>query len=103
MPPTTPGSPHTPHRSSRPWPSHARPGSATSADTTLADKIADAALDEPLSLRYLGDGDGEMGEPKQLRRRDGASVYTRHGATTYTSQELLTAERRIVAAAQQQG
>ena len=78
-------------------------GSGHAADTTLADKIADAALDEPLSLRYLGDGDGEMGEPKQLRRRDGASVYTRHGATIYTSQELLTAERRIVAAAHQQG
>ena len=78
-------------------------GSGHAADTTLADKIADAALGEPLSLPYIGDGDGEMGEPAQLRRRDGASVYTRHGATIYTCQELLAAERRIVAAAHQQG
>ena len=78
-------------------------GSGHAADTTLADKIADAALGEPFSLPYIGDGDGEMGEPKQLRRRDGASVYTRHGATIYTCQELLSAERRIVGAAHQQG
>ncbi|MGH3968281.1 MAG: AAA family ATPase, partial [Mycobacterium sp.] len=78
-------------------------GSGHAADTTLADKITDAALAEPVSLPYIGDGDGEMGEPEQLRRRDGASVYTRHGSTTYTCQELLSAERRIVAAAHQQG
>ncbi|MEB3980213.1 relaxase domain-containing protein [Mycobacterium sp. 663a-19] len=78
-------------------------GSGHAADTTLADTITDTALREPLSLPYLGDGDGEMGEPAPLCRRDGASVYTRHGATTYTCQEILSAERRIVAAAHQQG
>ena len=78
-------------------------GSGHAADTTLADKITTAALAEPLSLPHIGDGDGEMGEPQRLRRRDGASVYTRHGATTYTCHELLAAERRIVAGAHQHG
>lgn len=78
-------------------------GSGHAADTTLADKITAAALSEPLSLPHIGAGDGEMGEPSRLRRRDGASVYTRHGATTYTCQEVLAAERRIVAAAQLDG
>ncbi len=78
-------------------------GSGHAADTTLADKITTAALSESLSLPHIGDGDGDMGEPQRLRRRDGASVYTRHGATTYTCHELLAAERRIVAAARQHG
>jgi conjugative relaxase-like TrwC/TraI family protein len=78
-------------------------GSGHAADTTLADKITTAALSEPLSLPHIGDGDGDMGEPQRLRRRDGASVYTRHGDTTYTCHELLSAERRIVAAAHQHG
>ncbi len=78
-------------------------GSGHAADTTLADKITAAALPEPLSLPHIGDADGEMGEPTRLRRRDGASVYTRHGATTYTCREVLAAERRIVAAARRNG
>ena len=78
-------------------------GSGHAADTTLADKITAAALSEPLSLPHIGEGDAEMGEPSRLRRRDGASVYTRHGATTYTCHEVLAAERRIVAAAQRDG
>jgi conjugative relaxase-like TrwC/TraI family protein len=78
-------------------------GSGHAADTLLADKITAAALSEPLSLLHIGAGDAEMGEPSRLRRRDGASVYTRHGATTYTCQEVLAAERRIVAGAYQNG
>lgn len=78
-------------------------GSGHAADTALAEVITAAALAEPLSLPLIGDGDGDMGEPQLLRRRDGASIYTRHAATTYTCQELLAAERRIVAAAHQEG
>jgi conjugative relaxase-like TrwC/TraI family protein len=78
-------------------------GSGHSADDTLADKITQTALAEPLSVTHIGVHDGEMGEPQQLRRRDGTSVYTRHGSVTYTSDELLSAERRIVAAAHQDG
>ena len=44
-----------------------------------------------------------MGEPAPLRRRDGASVYTGHDTTVYTSTAVLAAERRILAAAAQRG
>ncbi|MCA4761179.1 relaxase domain-containing protein [Mycobacterium sp. SMC-2] len=78
-------------------------GSGHAANAALADKITDAALAEPLSVQYIDVDDAEMGEPHELRRRDGASVYTRHGSAIYTSQELLAAERRIINAAHQQG
>ena len=38
-------------------------------------------------------------EPPQLTRQDGASVYTVHGSQQYTSDHVLAAERRILAAA----
>lgn len=75
-------------------------GTGHAADATLADTITAAALAEPLSLLHLDEPDAEMNEPSPLRRRDGASVYSRHGAATYTSREVLAAEGRIVAAAQ---
>ncbi|WP_244184942.1 MobF family relaxase [Mycobacterium scrofulaceum] len=78
-------------------------GSGHAADETLADKITETALAEPLSVQHIDIDDGEMGEPAQLRRRDGTSVHSRHGSATYTSQELLAAERRIVAAALRRG
>ncbi|MBI2693017.1 MAG: relaxase domain-containing protein [Mycobacterium nebraskense] len=77
--------------------------SGHAADKTLADKITHTALAEPLSVAHIDLDDGEIGEPAQLRRRDGTSVYTRHGSATYTSHELLAAERRVVAAALQRG
>lgn len=77
--------------------------SGHAADTTLAAKITETALAEPLSVQHIDIDDGDMGEPAQLRRRDGTSVYTRHGSTTYTCHELLAAERRILAAARQRG
>ena len=43
--------------------------------------------------------DTERNEPAVLRRRDGASVYTRHDTTVYTSAAIMAAERRIMAAA----
>ena len=70
---------------------------------TLANKITDAALAEPLSSLHIGAGDTDMGEPQLLRRRDGASLYTRHGATIYTSKQMVAAERRILGAARQFG
>ena len=39
-----------------------------------------------------------LGEPAALRRRDGASVYSRHGVAVYTSAATLAAERRILSA-----
>src|SRR6476660_2832623 len=69
------------------------------ADDTLAQRITAAALDEPISLPLARVDDGDMAEPAALRRRDGASVYTRHGTALYTSAEILSAERRILHAA----
>ncbi|MDF3285020.1 MobF family relaxase [Gordonia sp. N1V] len=43
--------------------------------------------------------DGDRNEPRLLRGPDGASVFTDPGLATYTSPEVLAAERRIVAAA----
>ena len=42
-------------------------------------------------------------EPEALRRVDGSSVYTIAGATLYTSQRILDAEARLVAAAGHDG
>lgn len=78
-------------------------GSGHAADENLADKITETALAEPLSVAHIDIDDGEMGEPAQLRRRDGTSVHSRHGSATYTSHELLSAERRIAAASLQRG
>jgi conjugative relaxase-like TrwC/TraI family protein len=38
-------------------------------------------------------------EPAQLRRSDGASVFTPHAAERYTTERILAAEQRLVAAA----
>lgn len=40
-------------------------------------------------------------EPPELRRVNGESVFTQHGATRYTTQDLLDAERRLLTTAQQ--
>ena len=42
-------------------------------------------------------------EPEALRRVDGSSVYTVAGAALYTSQRILDAEARLVAAAGRRG
>jgi conjugative relaxase-like TrwC/TraI family protein len=70
-----------------------------SGDSTLAARITDAALTEPFSLPHARVDDDTLDEPAPLRRRDGSSVYTRHGTALYTSAETLAAERRILSAA----
>ena len=74
--------------------------SANRADDQEAiERIVSAAL-ERHSLVLSGQRDAEKGEPTALRRRvDGASVYTRHGETDYSSPAVLAAERRILDAA----
>jgi conjugative relaxase-like TrwC/TraI family protein len=69
------------------------------ADDTLAQRITAAALAEPICLPLARIDDGDMAEPAALRRRDGSSVYTRHGTALFTSAEILSAERRILHAA----
>lgn len=74
--------------------------SANRADDRGAiERIVSAAL-ERHSVVLSGQRDAEKGEPTALRRRvDGASVYTRHGETDYSSPAVLAAERRILDAA----
>ena len=64
-------------------------------DVALTERLTDTALSETFSVPHARVADAELGEPVALRRRDGASVYRRHGIEVYTSRETLAAERRI--------
>ena len=68
----------------------------------LVERIVTAALDEH-SIALTSTADTDKNEPALLRRRDGASIYTRHGTATYTSADILAAERRILASASARG
>ncbi|HRY10784.1 MAG TPA: MobF family relaxase, partial [Candidatus Nanopelagicales bacterium] len=74
-----------------------RPG-----DRQAVEQIVAAAL-YGHSIAVARQLDAECGEPEVLRRRDGSSVYTRHGQTVYSSAAVLAAERRILAAADLRG
>ncbi|HTY26649.1 MAG TPA: MobF family relaxase, partial [Mycobacterium sp.] len=77
--------------------------SGHASDSTLAHRITDAALAQPLSVPHARIDDGDLDEPAMLRRRDGESIYKRHGTALYTSAKTLAAERRILAAATRAG
>jgi conjugative relaxase-like TrwC/TraI family protein len=64
----------------------------------LVNRLVASALSEH-SVALTTDADAEKNEPAALRRRDGSSVYTRHDTTVYSSADILSAERRILAAA----
>lgn len=68
-------------------------------DHTLAETVTAAALSEPNSVEHARITDTDLAEPDMLRRRDGASVYTTHGTALFTSQSILSAEKRVLAAA----
>ena len=61
----------------------------------------DLLVDEVLDARSvaLAAPRDEIDEPQALRRTNGSSVYTVAGADLYTSQRILNAEQRLVAAA----
>jgi len=63
----------------------------------LVAAIADRAAGAPYSLRLAGPA--PLAEPAGLRRADGASVFTVHGADRYTSPAILSAEDAVLAAA----
>ncbi|TPG26133.1 MobF family relaxase [Mycolicibacterium hodleri] len=65
-------------------------------DVALVERLTDTALGEGFSVPHARVEHAELGEPVALRRRDGASVYRRHGVALYTSREMLAAERRIL-------
>ena len=67
----------------------------------LVDLLVDEVLDRR-SVALAAPRDG-IEEPEVLRRVDGSSVYTVAGADLYTSQRILDAEARLVAAAGRRG
>ena len=66
-----------------------------------ASALVDLLVDEVLDARSvaLAAPRDETDEPQALRRTNGSSVYTVAGADLYTSQRILNAEQRLVAAA----
>jgi TrwC relaxase len=67
----------------------------------LVDLLVDEVLDGRC-VALVAPAD-HIEEPEVLRRVDGASVYTVGGADLYTSQRILDAEARLVAAAGRRG
>jgi AAA domain/TrwC relaxase len=65
--------------------------------SALVDLLVDEVLDAR-SVALAAPRDG-IDEPQALRRIDGSSVYTVAGADLYTSQRILNAEQRLIAAA----
>lgn len=66
--------------------------------------VLDRVLDPDLSVRLSLDDqaiEGQAIDPPHLRRANGESVFTEHGAARYTTQDLLDAERRLLTTAQQ--
>jgi conjugative relaxase-like TrwC/TraI family protein len=69
-----------------------------------ASALVDLLVDEVLDRRSVAlTAPDHIEEPEALRRVDGSSVYTVAGATLYTSQRILDAEARLVAAARRRG
>lgn len=75
----------------------------TDVRTHDVDRLVDLLVDEVLTSRsvVLTRSEQDIETPAALRRSDGASVYTVAGSTLYTSEDLLSAETRIVAHASQ--
>jgi conjugative relaxase-like TrwC/TraI family protein len=69
--------------------------------SVLVDLLVDEVLDHR-SVALAAPRDG-IDEPEALRRVDGSSVYTLAGADLYTSQRILDAEARLLAAAGRRG
>ena len=69
--------------------------------TALVDLLVDEVLDRR-SVALVAPADN-VEEPEALRRVDGSSVYTVASANLYTSQRILDAEARLVAAAGRRG
>src|SRR5829696_5576019 len=65
--------------------------------SALVDLLVDEVLDAR-SVALAAPRDG-IDEPQALRRTNGSSFYTAAGADLYTSQRILNAEQRLVAAA----
>ncbi|WP_255450585.1 MobF family relaxase [Skermania sp. ID1734] len=78
-------------------------GDQTLAPETISgavEAITSAALGPDMAISCAADRlDGDLNEPAVLRRADGASVYTTHETDLFTTEAILAAETRIIAAA----
>ena len=73
------------------------------ADVDLAVEAAvEVALSPAVSIR-LGDVSDRLVEPAALLRRDGTSVFSVAGSQLFTSQDVIDAEARVLAAAGEVG
>uniref|UniRef100_UPI0012650B9B MobF family relaxase n=1 Tax=Segeticoccus rhizosphaerae TaxID=1104777 RepID=UPI0012650B9B len=75
---------------------------ASAASPTVIDDVIDQVVADALGPELstsLARPETDVVEPPQLRRQDGASVYTVAGATLFTSARILAAEQRLVDAA----
>jgi conjugative relaxase-like TrwC/TraI family protein len=61
-----------------------------------AEAVVNLAISPALSICV--EAPALLDEPPALRRRDGESVFTAHGAARYTSQAVLDAEQRLITA-----
>lgn len=78
-------------------------GYAAQAPADIVERITAAALSEPFSLPHARVKIADVGEPQQLRRKDGSSVFHRQGSEQFTSKKMIEAEQRIIAAAHARG
>ncbi|MCV7008731.1 MobF family relaxase [Mycobacterium gordonae] len=70
-------------------------------DHDVVEAITAVALSQPNSVEHARTTDTDLAEPTVLRRRDGASVYSTHGTALFTSQAILSAEKRVLHSAGQ--
>ena len=71
---------------------------AANLPAAQVEAVVDLVTDHTLTLASVcltPSGDG-IQEPPELRRQDGSSVYEIAGSAVYTSQDILTAEQRLV-------
>jgi hypothetical protein len=66
---------------------------------TVTSLVVGRAVDPDMSVRLTVED--QTVDPPELQRTNGESVFTQHGADRYTSQDLLDAERRLLAMAEQ--
>jgi conjugative relaxase-like TrwC/TraI family protein len=66
---------------------------------TVTGLVVDRAVDPDMAVRLTVED--QTVEPPELQRANGESVFTQHGAARFTTQDLLDAERRLLAMAEQ--
>lgn len=81
----------------REWTGTAGPFATVALQEAAAEAVTSRAISPAHSI--LIDAPAMVAEPDALRRDDGESVFTRHGAARYTSEQILAAEQRLVDAA----